>query len=72
MINSGKNAHLAKEEEQKMTRREKKPHYPLGLDHLVAGAEARSGQTLRPLDSKFTQQNIKTFFGTCGTLGGRL
>ena len=63
MINSGKNAHLEKEEEQKMTMREKKPHYPLGLDHLDAGAEGQSGRTLRPLDLKFThQQNIKTFF----------
>ena len=45
-----------------MTMREKKPHYPLGLDHLDAGAEAQSGRTPRPWDLKFTQQNMKTFF----------
>lgn len=71
--NSTNCAHLAKEEEQKMRRREKKPHCPLGLDHLVAGAEGQSGRTPRPLDFKFKQQqNIKIFFSTCGTLGGRL
>ena len=62
MENGAKCAHLEKEEEQKMTRREKKPHCPLGLDHLDAGAEGQSGRTLRPLDLKFTQQqNIKNF-----------
>ena len=61
--NSAKYAHLEKEEEQKMTMREKKPHCPLGLDHLAAGAEAQSGRSLRPLNLNFTQQqNIKTFF----------
>ena len=59
--NNAKCAHLETEEEQKMTRREKKPHCPLGLDHLDAGAEAQSGRTPRPLDLKFTQQNIKNF-----------
>ena len=60
--NSAKYAHLEKEEEQKMTRREKKPRCPLGLDHLVAGAEGQNGRTPRPLDLKFTQQqNIKNF-----------
>ena len=59
---SAKCAYLEKEEEQKMTRREKKPHCPLGLDHLDAGAEGRNGRTLRPLDLDFThKQNIKNF-----------